>query len=63
MIMIASLEGEKCRLKPRNVSSSPSLTVATRYNASKFSFFKSFSSLELSLVSPKTGGLHASSSI
>jgi hypothetical protein len=63
MIMTAGLEGEKCRFKPHNVSSSPFLTVAAHYNASKISFFKSLSSLELSLLFPKIGGLHASNSI
>jgi hypothetical protein len=53
--MIAGLEGEKCDLKPRNVSSSPSPIVVTHCSASKFSLFKSLSFLELSLFSPKIG--------
>jgi hypothetical protein len=63
MIMTTTLEGEKCCLKPHNVSSSPSLTMAARYSAFKISFFKSLSSLELSLFFPKTCGLHTSGSI
>jgi hypothetical protein len=61
--MITGLEGEKCCFKPHNVSSSPSLTMAAHYNAFKIYFFKSLSSLELSLFFPKTCGLHTSSSI
>jgi hypothetical protein len=63
MIMTTSLEGEKCHFKPYNVSSSLYLIVVAHYKASKISFFKSLSSLELSLLFPKIGCLHANGSI
>jgi hypothetical protein len=59
--MTTSLEGEKCYFKPHNVSSNPSLTMVAQYCA--FNFFKSLSSLKLSLFFPKTCGLHTSGSI
>jgi len=61
--MIAILEGEKCHLKPHNVSSNPSLIVAGGYNASKIYIFKVPFLFKLSLLSPKIGGLHISGSI
>jgi hypothetical protein len=56
MIMTISLKGEKCRLKARNVFSNPSLTMVAHCITYKISLFKSLSSLELSLLSPKIGG-------
>lgn len=43
MIMTTCLKGEKCRFKPHNVFPDPSLTVLTRCNTFKISFFKSLS--------------------
>ncbi len=49
--IIVGVWGEKCCLRPFDVSSSPSPIIAARFKASKISFYMFLSSPKLSLLS------------
>ncbi len=62
--IIVGVGGEKCCLRPFDVSSSPSPVIAARFKASKISFYMFLSFPKLSLLSWNVGGgLDASSSM